>query len=186
MMHFTGNYRYNGPLTRCVKFRVAYVPGMTGKFSRHRLQQKPLVSDPSIHHGTCVTHMPWCILGSLTRGGEEAFPVFPAHAQPAILIVWQEDHGNIWTIGYVSISVFSVFVSRCRGQKQIFRIIINELEIYTFAVNWNRKPSITLARKNPYLRYNDGMWKKKHFNCRIQCLIQWLFWQTTNWMWSFP
>ena len=24
-----------------------------------------------MHHGTCVTHMPWCMSGSLTRGGGE-------------------------------------------------------------------------------------------------------------------
>ena len=37
--------------------------------SHHRLQRKPLVSDPGIHHGTCVTHVPWCTSGSLTCGG---------------------------------------------------------------------------------------------------------------------
>ena len=26
-------------------------------FPRHRLQRKPLVSDPGMHHGTCVTHV---------------------------------------------------------------------------------------------------------------------------------
>ena len=36
------------------------------RFSRPRLQRKPLVSDPSIHHGACVTHVPWCMPGSLT------------------------------------------------------------------------------------------------------------------------
>ena len=28
----------------------------------------PRVSDPDMHDGTCVTHVPWCIPGSLTRG----------------------------------------------------------------------------------------------------------------------
>ena len=28
----------------------------------------PLVSDPDMHHGTCVTHVPWCMPGSLTSG----------------------------------------------------------------------------------------------------------------------
>ena len=37
-------------------------------FSRHRLQRKPLVSDPGMHHGTCVMHVPWYISGSLRRG----------------------------------------------------------------------------------------------------------------------
>ena len=28
----------------------------------------PRVSDPDMHHGTCVTHGPWCMPRSLTRG----------------------------------------------------------------------------------------------------------------------
>ena len=40
-------------------------------FPHCRLQRKPLVSDPDKHHGTCVTHVPWCMSGSLTRGGGE-------------------------------------------------------------------------------------------------------------------
>ena len=45
------------------KFWVAHVLGIPGTFSL------PLpVSDPDMHHGTCVTHVPWCIPGSLTSG----------------------------------------------------------------------------------------------------------------------
>ena len=51
----------HGPLTRYVKLRVAHVPGMRGTFS-----PPPWVSDPDMHHGTCVTHVPWCMPGSLT------------------------------------------------------------------------------------------------------------------------
>ena len=54
----------HGPLTRYVKLRVVHAPGMPGRFPRHRLQRKPLVSDPGMHHGTCVTHAPWCMLGT--------------------------------------------------------------------------------------------------------------------------
>ena len=61
------------------------------RFPRHRLQRKPLISDPGMDHGTCVTHVPWCMSGSLTAAGK-TFPVFPAHAQPAILRIWQEPH----------------------------------------------------------------------------------------------
>ena len=64
----------NGPLNRYVILWVAHAPGMTGTFSHHRLQRKPLVSDPNTHHGTCVTHVPWCKSGSLTRGGGENVP----------------------------------------------------------------------------------------------------------------
>ena len=44
------------------------------RFPRHRLQRKPLISDPSMLHGTCVTHVPWCMSGSLIRGGGENVP----------------------------------------------------------------------------------------------------------------
>ena len=43
----------------------------------HRLQNKPLVSDPGMHHGICVTHMPWCMLGWLTHGVGENIPGIP-------------------------------------------------------------------------------------------------------------
>ena len=29
---------------------------------------RPAVSDPDMHHGTCMKHVPWCMPGSLTRG----------------------------------------------------------------------------------------------------------------------
>ena len=45
------------------KIGVAHAPGMPGTFS------PPLrVSDPDMHHGTCVTHVPWCMPGLLTSG----------------------------------------------------------------------------------------------------------------------
>ena len=39
------------------------------RFPRHQLQRKPLVSNPGMHHGTCVTHVPWCMSGALACGG---------------------------------------------------------------------------------------------------------------------
>ena len=47
------------------------------RFPRHRLQRKPLVSDPGMHHGTCIAHVPWCMSRSLTRGGGENVPGIP-------------------------------------------------------------------------------------------------------------
>ena len=40
-------------------------------FPRHRLQRKLLVSDPDMYYGTCITYVPWCMSGSLIRGGGE-------------------------------------------------------------------------------------------------------------------
>ena len=45
---------------------------MPGTFS-----PPPLVSDSGMHHGTCVTHVPWCMSGSLSRGGGENVPGNP-------------------------------------------------------------------------------------------------------------
>ena len=64
----------NGPLTRYAKSRVVHAPGMPEHFPHHRLQRKPIVSDPGMHHGTCVTHVPWCVSGSLNRCGGENVP----------------------------------------------------------------------------------------------------------------
>ena len=53
----------HGPLTRCEKLQVAHAPRMPGTFI-----PPPRVSDPDMHHDTCVTHVPWCMPGSLTSG----------------------------------------------------------------------------------------------------------------------
>ena len=44
----------------------------------HRLQKELLVSDPGMHHGTCVTHVPWCMSGLFTHGGRENVPGIPS------------------------------------------------------------------------------------------------------------
>ena len=78
-------------------------------FPTRRLQRKPLVSDPDMHHGTCVTHVPWCMSGSLLCGGGENVPGIPGACAPAILRIWQEAHGveratthcrNWWWLAY--------------------------------------------------------------------------------------
>ena len=56
-------HHHDGPLTRYVQLWVAHDPGMPGTFS-----PPPRVSDPDMHYGTCVTHVPWCMPGSLTGG----------------------------------------------------------------------------------------------------------------------
>ena len=47
----------------CQIREIAGCAGIPGTFS------PPLrISDPDMHHGTCVTHVPWCMTGSLTSG----------------------------------------------------------------------------------------------------------------------
>ena len=55
-------------------------------FPRHRRQRKPQVSDPGMHHGTCVTHVPWCMPGSLIRDGRENVPGFPGECNPQFCV----------------------------------------------------------------------------------------------------
>ena len=70
-------------------------------FPHCRFQRKPLVSDPGMHHGTCVTHVPWCMSGSLTRGDGENVPGIPGACAPAILRIWQEAH-DCWWVSTIS------------------------------------------------------------------------------------
>ena len=58
-----GAKRLYGPPIRYAILRVAHALGMPGTFS-----PPPRVSDPDMHHGQCVTHMPWRMLGSLISG----------------------------------------------------------------------------------------------------------------------
>ena len=53
----------HGPLAGYVKLRVSHAPGMPGTFS-----PPPQISNPDMPHGTCVTHVPRCMSGSLTIG----------------------------------------------------------------------------------------------------------------------
>ena len=84
-------FRKIWPLARYVKLWVAHAPGMPGTFS-----SPPRVSGPDMHHGTCVTHEPWCVQWSLTGsflwsqwwGKHYRHSDLPAHAQPAILRIW--------------------------------------------------------------------------------------------------
>ena len=58
---------------------------MPGAFS-----PPPWVSDPDMHHGTCVTLVPKCMPGSLTCGflwgRGKTFPVFLAHGNPQFYV----------------------------------------------------------------------------------------------------
>ena len=57
-IHRSNWYTLAWPLARYVELRVAHAPGMPGRFF-----PPPWVCDP-----TCITHVPWCLPGSLTNG----------------------------------------------------------------------------------------------------------------------
>ena len=70
--------------------------GNAGNVFPHRwFQREPLVSDPGMHHGTCLTHLPWCMSGSLTCGDGENVPGIPGACAPAILRIRYEAHAGM-------------------------------------------------------------------------------------------
>ena len=78
--------RPHGPLARYVKLCVAHAPGLPGMFS-----PPPRVSDPDLHHGTCVTHVHTGIANlrfPLKSVAGKMFSAFPSHAQHAIFRIW--------------------------------------------------------------------------------------------------
>ena len=73
------------------------------RFPRHPLQSKSLVIDPGMHHGTCVTHVPWCMSGSITPGDGKNVPGIPgacATRNFAYLtrgpLAWFPPNGSTW------------------------------------------------------------------------------------------
>ena len=92
-------FSYHVELTQWASCQIRKIAGCAcagnaGNVSpRCRFQRKPLVSDPGMHHGTCVTHVPWCMSGSLTCGDGENVPGIPGACATAILRIWQEAHG---------------------------------------------------------------------------------------------
>ena len=66
----------------------AMVPQMMGVRS-------PLVSDPDMHHGTCMTHVPWCMSGSLTRDGGENVPGSRRMRKPQFYVYGKRPMGKV-------------------------------------------------------------------------------------------
>ena len=73
-------------LTSYVKVCVVHASGLAGTLSPPPTSKKPLVSNPSKHHGTCVTYVPWCMSGSLTGGYGDKSPL--KRKLPSGLIKW--------------------------------------------------------------------------------------------------
>ena len=109
---------------------------------RRRLQRKPLVSDPRMHNGTCVTHVPWCMPGSLTRGAGKTFPAFPAHAHPQ-LYVSARGPWRLWVFCEI-IHRHSTY-SRCSFQQYGLRLghgyVITPIALYAVITHPYPNPS---------------------------------------------
>ena len=124
-------------------------------FPTRQLQRKPLVNDPDMHHGTCVTHVPWYMSGSLTCGGGESVPGIPGTCGAALLRMWQETHAVkslklIWKSGTSSwkLSVPNDWV----------------------AVTWlkDMSPGPLFTKKTPSYQYRDSHYKPETSSDRLR------------------
>ena len=112
-------------------------------FPRRRFQRKLLVSDPGMHHGTCVTHVPWCMSGSLTCGDGENVPGIPGACAPAILRIWQEAHAvkRSWKI-LTSVSPLSTKI-QSQQTKQNTKLVYISWGIFIMTVYVQRNHAVT-------------------------------------------
>ena len=78
------NIRCHEPLTRYANCGLRMRWECRERFPRHRLQRKPLVIEPGMHRGTCVTDVSWCMTGTLTRGDGGNVPGMP----DTVLRIW--------------------------------------------------------------------------------------------------
>ena len=94
------------------------------RFPRHPRQSKALVSDPGIHHGRYVAHVPWCTSGSLVmhvgianprwrekrsqhswRMRNPQFDVSDKSPMRLISFIWIGDRCRLWKILVLRISM---------------------------------------------------------------------------------
>ena len=131
-------------------------------FPRHRFKRKPLVSDPGMHHGTCVTHVPWCMSGSLTCGDGENVPGIPGACAPAILRIWQEAHGHYRSVRRTS----CLITTWCEGNNQWFTYYSINIEYAGHSVHdaayhcciWKMQFTINFQTSEWYMEWeNNGM-----------------------------
>ena len=83
-----------------------------------------------MHHGMCITHVPWCMSGSLAPGGGESIPGACAHA---IFRIWQEAHcTNLLDAITDMLDAMSIWTWLCfsRCWKQSLKILKCKIEIF--------------------------------------------------------
>ena len=141
---------------------VAHAPGMSGTFYLPPWKVKPLVSDPCMHHGTCMAHVParaWRRDACRDRYPAvvgKTFPAFPAHAQPAIYVSGKRPiddrhrasyvimtitdgcphavKGDMPTVRYRhNVTLFNSFVLNVNCT----RVTSNRIQLWCFYVSWN-------------------------------------------------
>ena len=128
------------------------------RFPRHRLQRKPLVS--GMHHGTCVSHVPSCMSGSLTRGGGENVPGIPGACATRnfTYLVWgplenQNTH-KITNFALIlkdsSICTISIFFT-----KYLMRLMNSYIKVHQICMPW--QPRLPEPAFSPFMFATAGI-----------------------------
>ena len=81
--------------------------------------------DPDMHHGTCVTHVPWCMPGSLTSG-----------------FLWSRWRGNV--PGIPSACATRNFTYLARGPRCIAHQLLSSLG-FTICYHWHIHIPVAIA-----------------------------------------
>ena len=166
----------NRPLERYVKLRVAHVPGMPGTFS-----PPPWVSD----HGTCLTHVPWCMPGSLRVsfevGNRDNFPSIPGACATSNFTYLVR---GPWPLRHLSSPVSGLFVNsllRLTWKENSRLLVTGESTVHRripslrvsgtegVSISWRLNEFVTQNVETPRIRIpcNVKSWK-------IRSLIQWV------------
>ena len=117
------------------------------------LSQPPLVSDPGMQQGhTCVTHVPWCMSGSLSRGGGENVPgITGACATPNYTYLARGPWDRVWTICYLRISPKTSFAYNLARSYRVCEIKRTTITI----CNFMGRTTMILYRWHPVLFRNS-------------------------------
>ena len=149
----SGSQQHNGNIHNLTKIESVYVSGlfthqhghaMTGmgllpdtqncglrmcrecreRFPHHQHQRKPLVSDPGMHHGTCVTHVPWCMSGSLNPGGRENVPGIPgACTTRNFMYLVRDPYNNTMLWHRKAIKLCKHFIIKCYKTIHLYKYL---------------------------------------------------------------
>ena len=71
-LHMTNIHSYN-TVRQWVSYQIHKIVGCASATATD-FKGNRWSLDPGMHHGMCVKHVPWCMSGSLTRGGGEKWP----------------------------------------------------------------------------------------------------------------
>ena len=144
-------------------YQMCEIAGCACAGNAGNVSPPPLVSDPDMHHDTCVTHVPWCMPGSLTsrflwsqwRG--KRFRHSRRMRNPSLYVSGKRPMQRIryCVILWLSVSIhFAVqFWTNTRPQRHDFSAaanIFNKFHLYTLLVTMG----VFLINNNSWNSYN--------------------------------